>query len=70
MDKGIAAIIGCLVFIALWAGLGLLIAWLIEWSWNMLIPALFHGPRIDYAMACALYFLLSLVIGLLRPSKS
>jgi hypothetical protein len=68
MDEVISSLIGCAAILVLWAALGLAMAWVLEWGWNILIPALFHGPRITYAMACAMYFLLSLVVGWLRPS--
>jgi len=65
-EKVFAGCVSCLVLIVLWAGFGLLIAWGIELAWNLIIPSLFHGPRIDFYTACALYFFISLIIGLLR----
>ncbi len=63
MSKGTAACLGCLIAIAIWVGLGALISWGIEWAWNTVMPTLLHWPRIDFAMACAIYFLLSVIVG-------
>jgi len=65
-DKAFAGCISCLVVLVIWAGAGLLMAWGIEMAWNLVVPSLFHGPRIDFYIACALYFFASLIIGLLR----
>lgn len=65
-EKAFAGCISCLAILVVWVGFGLLIAWGIELAWNLIVPSLFHGPRIDFFMACALYFLASLIIGLLR----
>lgn len=75
MDEAIIACLGCLVALAIWAVLGLAAAWVLMWAWNLLVPALFHGPTITYTMACAVYFALSLIGGAFKmtittPSSS
>lgn len=74
MSEGALGCVGCCVFLmisaALYIAIGLATAWLIEWAWNLIVPALFHGPHIDFAIAYAIYIALSLIGGALSiPSK-
>jgi hypothetical protein len=64
--KGSTVLAGCLLFLAAWAVCGLLIAAALQWTWNITVPALFHGPVIDYPQAIALYFFVSLIVGGIR----
>ena len=63
MSKGTIACLGCLGYIALYFAIGALTAWLIEWAWNLVMPLLFHLPSIDFAVACAIYVIGSLVVA-------
>lgn len=55
--------IGCLGFLAFYVAIGAFFAWVIEWTWNTLAPTLWHGPHISYAVACAIYIALSLLVA-------
>jgi len=66
----IATMMSCLIILALWACLGLLVSWVLMWAWNLLIPTLLHGPTITYLMAVALYFVLSLIAGAFKCNTS
>lgn len=70
MDKGTAACLGCFACIALYVAFGALCAWVLEWAWNIIIPALFHGPQIDYTEACAIYAALSIIGGLFKATTT
>lgn len=61
-------VIGCIVIFVLYAALGALAAWVVEWAWNIFVSGVFHGPRIDYWQAWALYILASMAAGLLKPT--
>jgi len=74
MSEGLLSCLGCFVFLllsaVLYLAVGLATAWLIEWAWNLIVPALFHGPHIDFTVAYAIYIALSLIGGALSiPSK-
>lgn len=47
------------VAVGVWAGL----TWLAVLAWNKAVPAMFHGPRVDFWTMAAALFLLSLVLG-------
>ena len=70
MSEGALGCAGCFIFLAVCTGLyvavGAISAWVIEWAWNLLVPLFFHGPSISYAVACAIYVVLSIIIGLFR----
>lgn len=57
-------IVGCLGFLSalvILAAIGFFVSWVLMLAWNALVPALFHGPSITYGMACALYFVITLI---------
>lgn len=56
--------LGCLGFMAVYAAIGALFALIIEWAWNLLVPLFFHGPHIGYAVACAIFVVISLLFAL------
>lgn len=66
MGEGITACLGCIAAIVLYIAFGALCAWVLEWAWNIVVPALFHGPQIDFTEACAIYVALSIIGGLFK----
>lgn len=60
-DSFILTCFGCLGLLAIYVVINLAVAWCVEWAWNVFVPLVFHGPRIDYAAAVAICILLSLI---------
>lgn len=62
-------IIGCLEFLIealIVAGINLVAAYLLQWAWNLLMPALLHWPSITYTMAVAMCVALSIASSATR----
>ena len=68
MEKLALTCLGCVGLLAIVAVLNLVLAWILEWAWNLVVP-LFGGPRIDFVVACAICVLFSLIAGLFRSSQ-
>ncbi len=60
--KILGYIIGVLIAFALMAGIALLIAFPIKWTWNVTMPYLFALPTITWGKAWCLYFLANCLI--------
>lgn len=50
-------------FVALFAAVISLCAFVTQWAWNIVVAGVFHGPTIDFWQALGVYFLLSLIGG-------
>ncbi len=64
MGVGIIITVGVIACVA---GVGLLLAWPIKWTWNATMPAIFSLPTITWGKAWCLHFLCA---SLLKPSFS
>lgn len=66
-----ASIVGCLWFLlalVVWTAIAFFASWVLMLAWNLLVPALFHGPSITYNAACALYFAIALIGTTFKPT--
>jgi len=71
LEKILLAVIAALFIIVtiIIVGLvGLLVAFVIVWLWNMSMPALFNLPIITYWQAWALYLLVMIFASLFKPT--
>ena len=63
-------ILGCVLAMVISIACGLAVAWMAMLCWNIVVPALFHGPSIDFTTALALIALLSIVAGMFKTYNS
>jgi hypothetical protein len=61
MEEIIVSCLGFLLALVIWAAIGFFVSWVLMLAWNALVPVLLHGPSVTYDMACAIYFVITLI---------
>ena len=69
IGKAIAVIVAVLVVIMATAGIGLLMAFPIKWTWNVTMPYLFALPTITWGKAWCINFLCACLLKSSGGSK-
>ena len=52
-----------IMFLVIATGTTLLIIWLVQMLWNVVVPGTFHGPALSYGQAAAIFALAKLLFS-------
>lgn len=66
---GLGFLLGMVIVLSLSAGMLLLIAFPVQWAWNLTLPAIFNFPAIDYWQAFGISLLIAVLGRLLIPAS-
>lgn len=76
-ETGASLGLGCLaltgviaILIAVWAAWVAVISLVFMWAWNLVVPAVFGGPTLDFGAAFALMLVTSIIGRLLFGGRS
>jgi hypothetical protein len=64
------AIAAIAAVVALWLGILAVLAFILTWAWNLVVPTTFGGPVLDFGAAFALVVVLSVIGNFFRGGGS